>query len=686
MLTKEQFKCPDRCYAVSPMTHSWGDDPKALMDAYLDYGYSGAVTNCPENDGFTSNPNNLKVMTEWMNELEKRDLKIWIYDEVGYPSGQAGGLTLEGHPELTAKGFYMHRRVSYEHKHVRFLLDDESEKIIWGAKYPMNQKDVVDFSQMKEIPFTDTVLECELEPFETLYVFCVKSTHEGTHSAHNACSKRRNINIMDPKAVRRFLDVAYEPIVKAIPDAFQRVVNVFTDEPSLHVAYTRATEVWPYALAPWVDGLFEEYEKEYGESLLPGLPLIFEGNEEAYPVRVKFYHLVGKLVAKAYSGQISEWCREHGCGFSGHYLAEENILSHVNQYGDYIQVLRAADYPGIDVLNCYPEIYQYTTTQYAQMAVRKNHTNGMMVELCPFSNISEFKKSPYENMMCIVGLLYLGGVRHSHSYFRADFSKWNGGMLKNIEKGYTDQVKTRQFNAYVSRLGAMLDGLHNDCSLFVYYPLEDAQAKTKPLHCSHWGNDPYKVNDNVQSFTKAVYEHGHDFYYIDLEDLTEAVATGKKMGQPTISGCEVKQILIPAMDVIYDRSMKALEELTQMGVTVYFANQFPKYNAEYGEAIPENGWMQCSSTENIVSILDEEATGAFCTQAEGGSLVRGKFRLDNGGTLHMLCNRTRIDALIPYLGKADAECWNPEDGSITKLAIGEMLTIPAMRAMFVVEI
>lgn len=686
MLTKEQFKSPDRRYAVSPMTHSWGEDPKALMDAYLDYGYSGAVTNCPNPNGFTSNRDNLKAMAEWLDEMEKHDLKIWLYDEAGYPSGQAGGLTLEGHPELTAKGFYMHRRVSYEHKHVRFLLDDESDKIVWAAKYPMDQKDAVDFAQMTAIPFTDTTLECDLEPFETMYVFCVKSAHEGTHSAHNACSKRRNINIMDPRAVRRFLDVAYEPIVAAIPDAFKRTVNVFTDEPSLHVAYTNASETWPYAMAPWVDGLFEAYEKEYGESILSKLPLLFEGNTAAYPVRVKFYHLVGKLAAAAYTGQLSAWCREHGCGFSGHYLAEESIVSHVDQYGDYIQVLRAADYPGIDVLTCYPEIYKYTTTQYAQMAVRKNGTNGMMVELCPFANIDEFNKAPYENMMCIVGLLYLGGVRLSHSYFRADFSKWKGGQLKNVGAGYTGQEQTRQFNAYVSRLGAMLDGLHNDCSLFVYYPLEDAQAKRRPLHCSTWHDGPKEVDENAQALTEAVYEHGHDFYYIDLEDLQEAVRTGRETGTPVISGCEVKQILIPAMDVMYGASLETLKELAGMGVMVRFADQLPKYRAEDGDAVQDSDTLQCGSIEEIVAMLDAEEKDAFRAQAEGSIVVRGKFRLENGGILHMLCNRTRIDAQIAYLGKSDAECWNPEDGSITKLDVGEKLTIPAMRALFVVEV
>ena len=49
----------------------------------------------------------------------------------------AGGLTLKDHPEFEAKGFYMRRHPTYdEPKTVHFRLDDQSDKIVWAAKYP----------------------------------------------------------------------------------------------------------------------------------------------------------------------------------------------------------------------------------------------------------------------------------------------------------------------------------------------------------------------------------------------------------------------------------------------------------------------------------------------------------------------------------------------------------------------
>ena len=42
--------------------------------------------------------------------------------------------------------------------------------------------------------------------------------------------------------------------------------------------------------------------------------------EEGYGIRQRFYRLVGKLTAEAYSAQIQAWCQAHGGIFSGHYL------------------------------------------------------------------------------------------------------------------------------------------------------------------------------------------------------------------------------------------------------------------------------------------------------------------------------------------------------------------------------
>ncbi|MBQ1954500.1 MAG: hypothetical protein II350_02045, partial [Clostridia bacterium] len=337
----------------------------------------------------------------------------------------------------------------------------------------------------------------------------------------------------------------------------------------------------------------------------------------------------------------------------------------------------------IDVLCCYPEIYDYNTAKFAQMVVRKKQTNGMMVEICPFADVETFRKDPLNNMTAVMGLLYLAGVRRTNSYFGADFSAWRGGVFPNA-KGYTDQAETVWFNEYVGRLGTMLDGLHNVCDTFIYYPLEDAQAKMKPAYCGSWQSCDRKADEATGSLSRRVYEAGHDYYFIDRNDILDAAQTAKETGVAMISGCKVKNLLLPGVDVMYGDAYDALKILSDAGVNVVFCREKPRFDALAGGALAENSAPVLELSE-IISLLDTQNTDVFRKTADGATVLRGKFITKEGKTLYMLANKSRTDAKLTYNGTTDAEIWNPSDGSVKAIAAGEKLTVPAMRALFVLQ-
>jgi len=655
------------------------------MDAINDYGFGGVVTNPAHKNWYEGYEENVREFADIIKELEERQLSFWIYDENGYPSGYAGGETLKGHPELEAKGFYMRRTVAYEPRHVKFGLDFESDKIIWAAKYPMDcpglHESYVQFDKMIPVPFTDTFCETDLEAKEAFFVFCVKPAYEGSHCTHNVCSFSRYVNIMEPKAVRRFLDLVFEPIARQIPDAFQRAAAVFTDEPSLQVGYARGYETWPYALAPWVEGLFEAYEQEYQKSLLPDLPLLFEGGKEAYPVRINFYRLVGKLIARAYSGQIADWCKEHGGVFSGHYLGEECIVGHVKDYGSYTEVLSKAGYPGIDVLCCYPEIYCYNTAKYPQMAARKMGANGLMAELCPFAEKETFEKDPIENMTGVASVLYMSGVRVSNSYFSSNFEEYDPALLKG-RKGYMHREDAQAFNSYLGRIGYMLDGLDNDCNTFVYYGIEDVQAKMVPQTTAFSG--PETAADlSTEAFTKKLFEAGHDFYYADRDDLVAAAASLAN-GSAFISGHTVKTVIVPALDVMYDDAYQALCALSQQGVKIYFLDKVPSCGTSAPVVKENRDLFTASTAEEILAAVEEQAEGLH-TQADNATILKARFQKD-GKEMWMLHNNTRQAAavMLTHDTQKQANLYAPVDGQITRIQMGDSIRIPSLRSVFVV--
>lgn len=682
-MNRKDWDRPPGKYRVNPIIHDWPKTARTeLMDAVKDFGFGGVVTNPPHENWYEGYRDNVRQLAEIIKELEERGLSFWIYDENGYPSGYAGGETLKGHPELEAKGFYMRRTVAYEPRHVKFRLDCESDRIVWAARYPMEcpgmHESYVQFDKMVPVPFTDEFCETDLGEKEAFYVFCVKSAYEGSHCTHNVCSYSRYINVMEPKAIRRFIDLVLEPIAEEIPDAFEKAGGVFTDEPSLQVGYARNYESWPYALAPWSEDLFEAYEEEYGQSILPRLPLIFEGGKDAYPIRINFYRLVGKLIAKAYSGQLAQWCEAHGGRLSGHYLGEESMVGHVRDYGSYVEVLSRASYPGLDVLCCYPEIFSYNTVKHPQMAARKMGADGMMVELCPFVDRENFEKDPIENMTGVVTTLFMSGVRVTNSYFSSNFEEYNPQKLVG-RNGYMHRADALAFNNYVGRMGVMLDGLTNDCNTFVYYGIEDVQAKMVPQTSAFSGPET-EAGESEAAFTHKLFEAGHDFYYADRDDLTAAAAV--ENGRPLISGHEVKNLIIPALDVMYEDAYAAVLALAGRGVKVYFLDKVPDCGAtEPVIKTDRTDFVPCTA-EEILAAMDAAEEGLH-VDADGAMILKARFNRD-GRELWMVENNTRseVSARITHSSRQQAELYNPVDGSVTPVHMGENVRIPSLRAVF----
>ena len=699
MLNPELFQDPPRKYAARPINHSLQDNADLMLEAYRDFGYGGIVTNVPfgipcggvsrsDTTGFTDNPENLEKFQVILNKLKENDLSYWIYDEAGYPSGQGGGLVLEGHPELSAKGLYMERRITYdEPRTVRYRIDDETNRIVWAAKCPLDvdrqlHETPAIYEKMSPVSFQEDSLICELDPFEVLFIFCEKDAHYGSQGTHNTCSFRKNINIMDKRAVRRFIDCCFEPIAAACPEAYPNADNVFTDEPGLFHRYVRSYETWSRALIPWVETFFEEYEAKYGEDLRVYLPLLFENDcARAYATRIKFYALVGDLIAEAYSGQLAAWCEAHGTGCSGHYMSEEGLYGQVCNYGDYVKVLSKATYPGLDVLTCIPDSFSSLTVKTPQIAARKKQS-GMMVEICPFYNVEEFRKNPVNYMTAVMGLLYLGGVRVTNSYFAPALSTWRNNVLRRPENyGYANAEEMTAFNRYVARLGVMMEGLQNESNVFVYYPVENEQAVIFPATAAQFNSYEKLAEPTVWELVNHIYENGYDFFLADCDDLTDAARTLETDGEAKISGNRVDLVYIPRCLVMRKAAVDALKKLADAGVKVHYLDKAPAFY-DTAECVSDGANFPVCSIDDVLPELKATVKGIFQLDFEQKTVQQGTFHRD-GKEIHMLCNRSGKDLTIPYNGTVAAEIWSPEDGSITALPPAGTFVLPAYRALFV---
>jgi hypothetical protein len=174
-----------------------------------------------------------------LDEAQRLDMNVWIYDENSYPSGFAGGWVPEEMPESRGRGL----------------------KFTETKTAPTWSEDLVG------------LYRCDGDKYEnvTAKAKAGQALSEGRFLAATEVraasspwfGNRSYVNLLSPGVTEKFLEVTMEAYRREIGKEFgRRVPGVFTDEPNIREAGDFA----------WSEVLASEFEKRWGYSLLEHLP------------------------------------------------------------------------------------------------------------------------------------------------------------------------------------------------------------------------------------------------------------------------------------------------------------------------------------------------------------------------------------------------------------------------------
>ncbi len=395
-------------------------------------------------------------------------LRVWIYDEDGYPSPEAGGVVLRGHPELEC---------------IALVYDKE-----------------------------------KADPFS------VRPAYEYTHAANNYAAARRYPNLLDAKATARFLEVTHQQYRDRLgKELFDQVEAFFTDEPSMNAINIGQIpeearknvrvddpidpDLKPLPMVPWVADLPEKYREKYGEDLLPLRKSLFEGEtEKDKSVRKNFWSLLGDLNARRYYGAIQDWCKAAGSSVptpeqpniplrlaaSGHSLHEEPTVAHPALDGNKIEILCRLDVPGLDVLNSDPRAVfwgGWRAAVYPCTAAELTDRRLVMTEISDFSQIMDGKGPvPLEAMCAASAWQAAWGVTEFTLYYGIQ------GRGEETHKKYCE---------FIGRLNAILRAAKPVREVSLYYPITELQEEYLPQA------DPLSLDKQTKRMQETVktFEH-----------------------------------------------------------------------------------------------------------------------------------------------------------------------------------
>jgi hypothetical protein len=481
-------------------------EPDVIRAQLRDMASHGARSVCmlPMPHGFRPDSTNNEMAPDYLtpeffdrvklavDEAARLGMNWWLYDEGGWPSGQALGKVTEGHPELR------------QHRLVRTEVTDAAKGQPW--KVPEDALALV-VEGPESIMFRPGETWLPQTGAEKAFLYRVS---EGGYA-----------DLLSGAATRRFIELTHEQYKAAVGAHFGKTIRfTFTDEPS-------APNLQPPKSISWTPGMDRDFLAQSGHDLLPELPLLFtppgpDAPPEIARARVDFYDLWTGKFRDNYFNPIRDWCRANAICAGGHLNGEDETVNAVRHgFGHALRQLRAMDVPGVDLIwrQLWPgRENQHFFPKYASSAAHQNGTRFAFTEsFCVYGN----GLTPAQ-MKWLVDYQYIRGLNllvsgcyplttrdHHMTGERPHFGPMN--PLWDHLPG---------FHEYVARMGYLLSVGKPHIKTALYYPVRDLWAL---------GESANEAGATHDALAQELLAQQRDFDLIDDDLIEGARIEGKEL-------------------------------------------------------------------------------------------------------------------------------------------------------------
>ena len=570
----------------------------------------GGIVVSVSTKNYLRDPAAWRLVRQGVRLAQREGLRVWVYDEAGYPSGAAGGRVFDRAPDVEAKGLV--RTVGPGRR----------------ARY------------------------------------AVTRLYEDTHATENFFEKRPYINLLDPRAVQEFIAVTHRHYAQVLRPIARYVEAFFTDEPSLIAAYIPKGRRYPLTL-PWHERLPAEFKRRTGYELRPHLESLFVDTGPCdRKIRCDFWSVIAALCAETYFGALRRWCRRHGLASSGHLLGEETLYWQTMFNGEPFACYRQLDIPGIDMITSHPakimaEGY-FMVPKVAGSACRLLGRRRLMCEISDFFGIMGGRHATLAEMQCTAAILFACGVTDLCSYYSLSFKPKAERKPQEIPP-----ATYRKYTAYATRANAGFTAGTITARVAVLYPITSFHAGFTPSPRSMYEPHPKgALNRLDRAFTilcRTLLEHRIGYDIVDETSLAAAKVVGARL---VIGDRAYEMVVLPPLDTFRSQTMAALEAFASAGGAIVGHTPSPRHAAE--------GIDRDADILATVKRLRQRGSWRIARQADSAALVTAMIPPDcelTPATRRILCTRLDLPSQAawclvnptprPYRGRCRLSTPNP---------------------------
>ncbi|MBE6358372.1 MAG: hypothetical protein E7057_03895 [Lentisphaerae bacterium] len=610
-----------------------------------------------------------------LRECEKLGMKVWIYDDLSWPSGSAGGLAMQRYPHCRMQQLQC-RRIPLGAGEV-YRHDPASDTVHIGFRS--------DSGKVQQITLNEEYRWRNDRSENGCIILIVKVFYDEVSLNSTAVAwnrqQRGTVDLLDGDAVEAWMGCIYGEYYRRFAGDFGKTIKgFFCDEP-------RPNRCDGHSI-PWTKNLFRCFREKYGYSLEPRLPEIFFDLENSVEVRRDYWNLVTELFTANFICRLEKWCSERNVLLTGHTAPEEmcfqrNML--VSQ-GDIQAIVRHMSVPGCDLLGAQtpyfsdpaspwygagPEAVQNLILTVKRASSTARYTGAGRV-MCEAFGVRSWHGDMQEQKL-INDYLAAAGINfindNSLSYTVSDF-----------RSRITGKHFTQPWWKYYH--------LFNDCSArlsaFASFGYPDAQTAVLFPHTTQLVLTPADIQENISGdgdLTEAVNRSGNvllknhiDFEYIWEYVLKESVI---RDGALEIPGGQIRVLILPQSTVVDEQVFAKLQEFAAAGGKVIAAGKDVQYILpEKGEkyAVRSSGFtvvpLDDGFEERLLREVRENITGNWTLDGDDSSRVVTSMRKLGNSRILLVANQLPGSCKLTLRHSFDGEIMqvSPENGTVKRLA------------------
>jgi hypothetical protein len=484
-------------------------------------------------------------------EAKKRNMRVWIVDDAGYPSGFAGGKFTELKPEMRMQALVVAQKIP--------AATGEPVHITPGAATVAVTAINADDGTSVAIPVTDNALTWTAPPGHwTVMVvehqFKTSPTRSDTNPKRVKDASQSLEDYLDPAATAQYLAFTHEQYKKAVGDEFGKTIMGFRgDEPDYSISGL-----------PWTPKFFERFQGIKGYDVRPYVAAFLQSRgtkltDAQMRAKGDYYDVFSQMFRDGFFKPQGDWCAANHLEYQVHLNHEEMEMDLTRSEGEFLRDMQYVQVPGIDSI--WHQIWKDTISDFPRLAASASHVYGHPRAFT--ESFAAYRPAPDVDMArYILNEQFVRGVNLVETmYFPASSTD------RAHRSSYMDDPAYPALLKYVQRMSYLMSMGRPSASVALYLPSS-----------SMWMGDA-AADTAFVSMERMLSERQIDFDIVNDDALAKDLIAGHGTLDTgtleTASGNSYRTVILPNTSLLSQAALDRLHAFANGGHHVLFLGRTP---------------------------------------------------------------------------------------------------------------